>query len=129
LKGVTTLEDFRKCIDDRLQALARVQGLLSRREGGLRVPFDALLREELSAHVAIDERAMAIRFRWRGRTVSRCHRPSVQTLALALHELATNAVKYGALATPKPVICVSNGVCRERDGDQRRCGSTGAKPA
>jgi PAS domain S-box-containing protein len=118
LKGVTTLTDFRKCIDDRLQALARVQGLLSRREGGLRVPFDALLHEELSAHVALDEQGNGDRVSVEGPHGVALPSAIVQTLALALHELATNAVKYGALATPKGHLRVEWGG-RPRDGDQQ----------
>jgi PAS domain S-box-containing protein len=101
LKGVKTLEDFRKCIDDRLQALARVQGLLSRREAGLRVPFDTLLREELSAHVELGSDGTGEQVSIEGPGGVALRSATVQTLALAIHELATNAVKYGALATPR----------------------------
>jgi two-component system CheB/CheR fusion protein len=118
LKGVTTLTDFRKCIDDRLQALARVQGLLSRREAGLRVPFDSLLREELSAHVPLDEQGNGDRVSVAGPHGVALRSAIVQTLALALHELATNAVKYGALATPQGQLRVEWGT-RPRDGDQQ----------
>ena len=107
LKGSQSLEHFRACIDDRLQALSRVQWLLSRREGSLRVAFDALLREELLAHVELDEHG-------KGEQVSIVGPPGiplrsavVQTLALAIHELATNAVKYGALSGPDGHLDVS----------------------
>lgn len=43
----------------------------------------------------------------------------VQTLALALHELATNALKYGALATDRGVLKVTWSV-RQADGAGRR---------
>lgn len=97
----STLENFQACIDDRLSALARVQGLLSRREGGLRVPFDALIREELSAHVGLDEKGCSSQVTTEGPPGVRLRSALVQTLALGLHELATNAVKYGALAKPE----------------------------
>lgn len=100
LKGVTSLEEFKKCIDDRLQALARVQGLLSRRDSSLRVPFDALIREELSAHVALGSDGNGEQVSTRGPKDVSLRSAMVQTLALALHELATNAVKYGALSIP-----------------------------
>jgi PAS domain S-box-containing protein len=99
LRDVSTLEEFRKCIDDRLQALARVQGLLSRREGGSRVLFDELLREELSAHMELDERGNGRQVSIQGPLGVSLRSAMVQTLALALHELVTNAIKYGALAT------------------------------
>ena len=118
LKGATTLKDFHRCIDDRLQALARVQGLLSRREGGLRVPFDSLLREELSAHVALDAHGNGDQVSLHGPGGVPLRSSIVQTLALAVHELATNAVKYGALARPEGHLRVEWGT-EPRDGEQQ----------
>jgi two-component sensor histidine kinase len=71
----------------------RVQGLLSRAPSGDSVTFDELLASELSAQSAENDakitldgpRGVVLRF------------ISVQALAMALHELTTNAVKYGAL--------------------------------
>ena len=100
LRGSSDLKDFRTEIDHRLAALARVQGLLSRREEGQRVTFDMLLREELSAHVALDERGNAPQVSISGPHGVSLRSGMVQTFALALHELATNAVKYGALSRP-----------------------------
>jgi PAS domain S-box-containing protein len=117
LKGAETLEDFRKCIDDRLQALARVQGLLSRREGGLRVPFDVLVREELSAHVELDAAGNGKQVSTRGPTGVPLRSATIQTLALALHELATNAVKYGALSRHDGRLVLEWGL-RATDGGQ-----------
>ena len=77
-----------------------MQGLLSRREEGQRVTFDMLLREELSAHVALDERGNAPQVSISGPDGVSLRSGMVQTFALALHELATNAVKYGALSRP-----------------------------
>ncbi|MDX6805898.1 sensor histidine kinase [Terrihabitans rhizophilus] len=98
IKGSTSLEEFQRCMDDRMQALARAQGLLSRSGGG-KVTFDALLHEELSAHVDIDEEGNGAQVSTSGARGIPLPSSSVQTLALALHELATNATKYGALAT------------------------------
>ena len=100
LRGSSDLKDFRTEIDHRLAALARVQGLLSRSEEGQRVTFDALLHEELSAHVALDEGGNAPQVSIRGPRGVSLRSGMVQTFALALHELATNAVKYGALSRP-----------------------------
>jgi two-component sensor histidine kinase len=73
-------------------ALARVQGLLSRSPSGEGVTFDNLLGSELSSQsedggtVSLDGPAGVVL------------RPiSVQALAMALHELTTNALNYGAL--------------------------------
>lgn len=101
LKDSTSLDDFRAEIEHRLQALARVQGLLSRRDTGSRIDFDLLLREELRAHVALDAAGNALQVVTKGPPGVPLKTSAVQTLALAVHELATNAVKYGALSIPQ----------------------------
>ena len=87
-----TLDEFKASLRDRLMALARVQGLLSRAAPGEGVTFDSLVDSELSAQsetggsVTLD-----------GPTGIVLNSTSVQALAMALHELTTNALKYGAL--------------------------------
>jgi PAS domain S-box-containing protein len=86
-------------LDSRLAALGRVQKLLSDSVPGIS------LRELLGAELtAIGEV---------GASASELHGPEVtlpathvQTLALAVHELATNAVKYGAFAHTGAQLCV-----------------------
>ncbi|URD36085.1 PAS domain S-box protein [Methylobacterium tardum] len=99
---------------DRLAALSRVQGLLSR-SNETPITIEALVRMELDALGVGDLHATL-----RGPPVSL--RPSmVQTLALAIHELATNARKHGALATPGGCLTV-NWSKRIEDGSARqRC--------
>ena len=86
------LEDFREAFNERLTALSRVQGLLSRADRE-RITIGRLLWTELDAlgasgldHVSLIGPEVPLR------------NSIVQTLALALHELATNARKYGALS-------------------------------
>jgi two-component sensor histidine kinase len=74
-------------------ALSRVQGLLSRATPGDGVAFDELLESELSAQSAGNGGKVALDGP-RGVVVRSL---SVQALAMALHELTTNAVKHGAL--------------------------------
>jgi PAS domain S-box-containing protein len=88
-----TLEAFATTFQDRLAALARVQGLLSRLEESERVDFAELVRQELEAHGALGSERLSIS----GPDGVLLRSRTVQTLALALHELATNAVKHGAL--------------------------------
>jgi two-component sensor histidine kinase len=90
-----SLEDFRERFGDRLAAVSRVQSLLSRLTEGERVSFDSLIRTELDAHAASPGQVTL-----EGPAGVRLRSGSVQTFALALHELATNAVKYGALSQP-----------------------------
>jgi PAS domain S-box-containing protein len=119
IKGSRTLEEFRNQIAARMQALARVQGVLSRRDSGSRVSFDTLLREELSAHVALDSNGNGDQVSIDGPPGIPLQSSLVQTFALAIHELATNAVKYGALASPDGRLSVHwEQVCH--DGDPPR---------
>lgn len=86
-------EAFREEFNDRLEALARVQGLLSRSDEAP-ITIGALIQMELDAMGA---KAGSGRVGVNGPPV-RIRHSVVQTLALALHELATNARKYGALS-------------------------------
>ncbi|WP_052341196.1 PAS domain S-box protein [Salinarimonas rosea] len=108
-------EAFRAEFDHRLEALARVQGLLSRAEEEP-VTIESLIRLELDALGAADGDG--------GRIVLdgppvRLRSSIVQTLALGLHELATNARKHGALAREGGRLTVAWRVCDEEDGGRR----------
>lgn len=113
LKDSPSLEHFGLRIGDRLSALARVQGLLSRRETGTRVSFDRLLHEELSAHLDLSTNGTDERVQLDGPSGVPLRSATVQTLALALHELATNAIKYGALSDRGGRLDVRWGVAHE----------------
>ena len=75
----------------RLVALSRVQGLISEADGGRVALREMVDREVRALGSATTGRVM---MRGDGVDLSPEH---AQTLGLALHELATNAVKYGAL--------------------------------
>ncbi|ONG56119.1 chemotaxis protein [Pseudoroseomonas deserti] len=95
-RSSSDLDDFRERFRGRLDSLARVQGLLSRLNEHDRVTFDELVQTELAAHGA--EPGENHRVTVGGPLGVRLRSTTVQTLAMALHELATNAVKYGALS-------------------------------
>ncbi|MCO6051727.1 PAS domain-containing protein [Mesorhizobium sp. RP14(2022)] len=92
LRRSTSLDDFTPAFKDRLLALARVQGLLSRMNTWERITFDELIRTELMALDAESERVVLD-----GPANVMLRSSTVQTFSMALHELATNALKYGAL--------------------------------
>ncbi|GJD98033.1 sensor histidine kinase [Methylobacterium iners] len=108
-------EAFRLQFNDRLAALSRVQGLLSRASGEP-ITIGALVRMELDALGAKDAEGRIV---LSGPDVS-LRNTMVQTLALALHELATNARKYGALATNRGSLRVSWTVRDNTHRDERR---------
>lgn len=87
-ENATDLEDFTAHFDGRLAALARAQQMLTR-AGTFEIDLEELIREELLSHGA-----SAAVVEGPGVLLSQ---KAAETLALALHELATNAVKFGAL--------------------------------
>lgn len=87
-------EEFRGKYRDRLDALARVQGLLSQHGRDDRVAFDQLIETEI---VALNGEDTFKKVSLHGPRGVSLRSSTVQTLAMALHELATNALKYGAL--------------------------------
>jgi len=88
------LDSFKMRIDERLIALSRVQRLLSRSDHEP-VTIGALVQLELDA---LGSDGPPGRIEVRGPEV-RIRNSTVQMLALALHELAINARKHGALST------------------------------
>ncbi|SDI17194.1 Two-component sensor histidine kinase, contains HisKA and HATPase domains [Bradyrhizobium sp. Rc2d] len=88
----TTVEEYASHLDGRLNAYARTQALVTRDpEGG--VDLEYLVVEELLAYNAREGEQMRVS----GPKV-RFQPKAAETFALALHELATNALKYGALS-------------------------------
>jgi two-component sensor histidine kinase len=98
LRASKTSDDFRASFQDRLGVLGRALGLLFRAEGR-RVTFDELIDTELAAQsVSVGEHGAVTLDGPKGIPL---RSRTVQSLAMALHELMTNAVKYGALKQPK----------------------------
>ncbi|WP_260596624.1 PAS domain S-box protein [Sphingomonas endolithica] len=93
-------EDFIQHLEGRIGALARTQVLLTRGvDAG--VDLDALIRDELLVH-AVDEDQISIA----GPDVELAPK-AAEVLALAIHELATNSTKFGALARDGARIAIS----------------------
>jgi two-component sensor histidine kinase len=94
LNASSSMAEFAKALDGRLQSMARTHELLSVR-GWQGISVAELVQRELSPH------AMTGNAKIEGPEVI-LKAEAVQVIALVIHELVTNAVKYGAL-------CVQNG--------------------
>ncbi|MDB5318157.1 MAG: signal transduction histidine kinase [Rhodospirillales bacterium] len=97
----------------RLQALSRAQGLLSR-YGSDTAEVGALIRAELEAHTEIRPPKVVV-------SGPRVHLTAsqVQNFSLAIHELTTNAVKYGALRNGAGQLSVTWTVGRNGKGQRQ----------
>ena len=96
LAGDSSLDTF----TSRLAALGRLQGLIGDANGNL-IDLREIVRLELDALGVADSERIELR----GPVVPLGFR-NVQTIALVLHELATNAVKYGALKDKEARLAV-----------------------
>jgi two-component sensor histidine kinase len=100
-------KEFVKSIDERIQALARAHGLLaSSNWRGARL--DQLIRGEFAAYAIEGAQSpeQKPRFIIDGSTLD--VRPeAVQAIAMVLHELTTNSVKYGALSSDAGTVKLS----------------------
>ena len=114
LRGATDPDVIRESIESRIFALSRSHDLLSHQnwEGAsLREVFDTALAPFRAAD------GLAERFKFTGPDL---RLPPKTTLALgiAIHELATNAVKYGALANDAGTVAVDWSINPATGGDQ-----------
>lgn len=89
--GAQSVPEFEQLLSGRFMALARTQGLLTRKanEG---VDLATLVRAELASHADREEQYRA------GGPDIVISPKAAEVLCLALHELATNALKHGALS-------------------------------
>jgi two-component sensor histidine kinase len=98
--------DYAETLVGRLHAMARAHDLLARDQwAGARL--HELIRNEFAAYAGADGHAL----RLEGEDVLLPPR-AAQTLSLALHELTTNAAKYGALSAPGGHVGIGTAVER-----------------
>src|SRR3546814_11653001 len=112
LTRADSLPSFIEAVTGRIEALGRIHSLLacSRWEGAELSP---LVREELAPfgrriHIA--------------GPVVKLRSTAAQSIALVLHELATNAAKYGALSKPRGRIAVIWTIAQQTRTEARRVG-------
>jgi PAS domain S-box-containing protein len=109
-----TVADYAAHLDGRLNALARTQAMVTRNPAA-GVDLEYLVAEELIAHGGHEGEQVQIS----GPKV-RLRPKAAETFGLAMHELATNATKYGALTKPDGRIDVRWRVDRDGDGSKMR---------
>jgi two-component system CheB/CheR fusion protein len=104
------VEDFCGHLIGRLAALARMQTLLTR-QAGSRIDLEILIRDELVAQAAEEKQ-----FSLEGPDVLLAPK-AAEVLSLTIHELATNAVKYGAFREARGRVRISWSK-QHKDGQQ-----------
>jgi two-component sensor histidine kinase len=95
-----SVEEYATHLEGRISALARTQAFAMRQPRG-GVDLEELVDAELIARAAPEGK-----IRTAGPAV-RLRPKAAETLALALHELATNSVKFGALARPEGHLTIT----------------------
>lgn len=111
MRSSSSLDDFKGQFNARLRALSRVQSLLARVEDH-NIDLGELIAAELAAHsdvflsqpgnISVGGPAVAL------------PATAAQAVGLALHELSTNAVKYGALSQSNGKLSVTWDVRKNR---------------
>jgi PAS domain S-box-containing protein len=89
-----TIAKLKAAIEGRISALAHVHGLLSESRW-VGTTFEQLVQRELAPYCDNGQDRVELK----GSTVT-LGPTSAQTMAMTLHELATNAAKYGSLSAP-----------------------------
>jgi two-component sensor histidine kinase len=104
MKSSRSVAEFGEEYESRLGALSRVQTLLTRTDNNP-IELRELVEGEVEAHGHPQMKSSKSKVTIEGPPALL---PSIaaQSLALALHELATNAVKYGALGQPSGRLIV-----------------------
>lgn len=112
LRRAETLQQFSVAFMGRITALTASYSLLSR-ANWTDVPLREVLMEETRPFLARDRRNIVLE----GPRVQLSPQAAL-ALGMAIHELATNAVKYGALSVPQGTVEVTWQVEQDEDASQ-----------
>lgn len=96
-----TVDEMAGHLEGRIDAFARVQSMATRAPDGA-IDLTALIEDELVAHAAREGEQLSLK----GPEV-RLKAKAGELISLAIHELATNAVKYGALTNTGGKLAIS----------------------
>jgi two-component sensor histidine kinase len=99
MESAASAELFALHLEGRIGALGRTQACVTA-AGSIGLDLEELIRTELIAN-AVPERRCSVR----GPAV-RLHAYGAESLGLAIHELATNSLKFGALAAPDGQLAI-----------------------
>lgn len=100
-RRATDLDSFAAGLEGRIRALSATHDLLTQSEWGT-TPIRAVVAAELAPYVQDSERALDLS----GPAVELAPNDAL-SLGLALHELATNAAKFGALSVPQGRVAIT----------------------
>lgn len=100
-RRASDLNTFANSLEGRIRALSATHDLLTQSDWGS-TPIAAVVRAELAPYAQDTERALDIS----GPPVELAPNDAL-SLGLAIHELATNAAKYGALSVPTGQVAVT----------------------
>ncbi len=106
-----SVEQFEQNLDGRLSSFARTQAYVTRDPQGS-IDLELLVRDELLAHAAGGNHMIIIK----GEPV-RLGAKQAESLGLAIHELTSNAIRYGALTSDGNGIDVNWSV--DANGEER----------
>ena len=119
-RRASTLDEFANGLDGRIRALSATHDLLTKSEWGS-TPIRAVIEAELAPY----SRDVGPEIALEGPDVELAPSDAL-SLGLAIHELATNAAKYGALSQPDGKLSIS--WSRTADGPAQLCWSEEGGP-
>jgi PAS domain S-box-containing protein len=98
-KGSTSIDEYVRSINGRIQAMADAHSLLSQ-SGWQNVGLGALVQKQLAPYATGSNVTIT------GPDIM-LGAAEIQAVAMVLHELVTNAAKYGSLSVPNGRVCVT----------------------